>query len=141
MEYIMHKIIRSVVMLFGMILLPSLVTANHDVCSELPGKWNGKAQIKWFFFNCDYDSTAHVYGSNPAQAEVRFTKISGIFLCPSEGVHNVSVDCYDGRVEMKDTQIDAAGHISKDGQTADFLGNLYVMFRYHPFKLEVNKVS
>lgn len=136
----MRNLLRSFVVFYGLMLCVSLSAANDDLCSDLAGEWHGQGDVKWFFFTCQYNSVAHVYGDEPAQADVTFTKTSGIFLCPSEGAHSVTIDCYNNRVEMKDDKIDAAGRLSQNGERVDFIGNLYVFFRYHPFKLIVNKV-
>lgn len=137
----MKKIVRLVVftVLLGCMFSSSFASIKHS-CNDLSGDWKGQAELKWFFFTCNYESKAVVHSGNPADAEVVFTKVSGPFLCPSEGTHNVSISCDNNKLEMKDEKIDVSGQLSEDGHSASLAGNFYVLFRYHPFKLVVNKV-
>lgn len=110
-----------------------------DPCTELPGSWSGSAELKYFIFTCKYESSAVVNHGTPATANVKINKTSGSFFCPNQGDQTVAVSCQNGRVEMKDAKIDVAGYMSEDGQSAELEGNLYALFRYHPFKLSVTK--
>lgn len=117
---------------------------EDDACSKISGTWLGKAEIKFFLFTCTYDSVAEISSSSnvaPNTAAVTFNKASGVFLCPKNGSHNVDVSCTNGRVVMKDSKIDVAGYLNDDGNAATLEGNMYMLFRYHPFKLFVAKNS
>lgn len=139
MELIMKKIIQLFLAVF--ILSASNITLadENDSCANLPGTWVGKAHLDYFLLDCEYDSVATVGEGNPSKAEVRIYRTSSNKLCPKQGVQSVDVSCHHGKVEMKDSKIDVAGYLSNDGRKADLEGNLYAMFRYHPFKLSVVK--
>ena len=112
---------------------------KHNVCDGLPGQWSGKAELKYFIFTCKYDSTATVHDGSPYSAEVKFSKTSRNFLCPGSGTQHVDVTCNDSRVSMKDSVIDVEGNLSDDGNSAELEGNFYATYRYHPFKLSVDR--
>lgn len=119
----------------------ALAGTTHGNCLSLPGTWKGQAELKMLFLTCRYNSIASVHSGNSALAEVVFSKTSGSALCPKDGMHNVTVSCHDGRVEMKDTKIDVSGQLSEDNSSASLQGNFYALYKYHPFKLFVTKDS
>lgn len=142
MELIMKDLLKYFTAVFFLTFAGySFAANNHDTCTELPGTWVGKAQLKYFIFTCEYDSVAAVNEGSPNTAEVEITRTSSNILCPKNGTQTVDVLCDNGRVEMKDAVIDVAGNLSDDGHRAELQGSLYAMFRYHPFKLSVEKSS
>lgn len=135
------KKVKVVLATVSLVVLSQMVSAEtlQGNCSSLPGTWKGKAELKMLFLTCRYDSVASVHSGDSALAEVIFSKTAGSALCPKDGMHNVTVSCHGGHIEMKDTKIDVAGELADDGRSASLQGNFYALYKYHPFKLFVSK--
>ncbi len=133
----MSRLFKFIVVMFTSLICIEVSFA--DPCAKLPGSWSGEGQLKYFVFTCKYASDAVINTGIPANANIKIRKVSGGFMCPNQGEQNIAVSCHNGKVEMKDSKIDVSGYMADDGKSAGLEGNLYAVFRYHPFKLSVTK--
>lgn len=128
---------------FGLVFLFATVSysfaAKQDLCSDLEGTWTGKGKVRLFFLSCGYDGTMTVGPGNPANTTISVKKSSGSFLCPKTVEYNVMGSCDNGNVEFKDDKLDVRGTIGKDGQSADFEGTIYALYKKHPFEMSATK--
>jgi hypothetical protein len=101
--------------------------AGADVCSGLPGVWNGSGNVSALggLIQCKYKGLAEISEtSDPSsfRAHINLVKTSGI--CPDSQILELAGTCHAGVITLKTDAVDLNGTLNDSGTTAYLAGDV-----------------